>query len=51
VSALTIQAARLRLCRIPVDPPRGDAIQQFDALERFTVWTDQSSSSPAHQPA
>ncbi|HZR21993.1 MAG TPA: mandelate racemase/muconate lactonizing enzyme family protein [Vicinamibacterales bacterium] len=25
--------ARLRLARVPVDPPRGDAIQQFDALE------------------
>lgn len=25
--------ARLRLARIPVDPPRGDAIQEFDALE------------------
>ena len=24
---------RVRLCRVPVDPPRGDAIQQFDALE------------------
>ena len=22
-----------RLVRIPVDPPRGDAIQKFDALE------------------
>src|SRR5438477_13195664 len=25
--------AEVRLVRVPVDPPRGDAIQQFDALE------------------
>src|SRR2546426_5536851 len=25
--------ADTRLVRVPVDPPRGDAIQQFDALE------------------
>jgi L-alanine-DL-glutamate epimerase-like enolase superfamily enzyme len=29
----TIKTADARLVRIPVDPPRGDAIQQFDALE------------------
>ena len=29
----TIIDASVRLARIPVDPPRGDAIQQFDALE------------------
>jgi L-alanine-DL-glutamate epimerase-like enolase superfamily enzyme len=29
----TIVSARARLVRVPVDPPRGDAIQQFDALE------------------
>jgi L-alanine-DL-glutamate epimerase-like enolase superfamily enzyme len=28
-----IEAARVRLIRVPVKPPRGDAIQQFDALE------------------
>ncbi len=28
-----IEEAHVRLCRVPVDPPRGDAIQQFDALE------------------
>src|SRR3989440_5647519 len=29
----TIAKAESRLVRIPVDPPRGDAIQQFNALE------------------
>jgi L-alanine-DL-glutamate epimerase-like enolase superfamily enzyme len=29
----TIVAAEARLARIPVDPPRGDAIQKFSALE------------------
>jgi L-alanine-DL-glutamate epimerase-like enolase superfamily enzyme len=29
----TIVRAAVRLARVPVDPPRGDAIQQFDALE------------------
>src|SRR2546421_1302616 len=29
----TIAKAESRLVRVPVDPPRGDAIQQFDALE------------------
>jgi hypothetical protein len=28
-----IVGATARLARVPVDPPRGDAIQQFDALE------------------
>src|SRR5438093_810753 len=28
-----IEHAEARLVRVPVDPPRGDAIQQFDALE------------------
>lgn len=27
-----------RLVRVPVDPPRGDAIQRFDALELPLVW-------------
>ena len=29
----TLVAADARLVRLPVDPPRGDAIQKFDALE------------------
>ena len=29
----TIVRAEVRLARVPVDPPRGDAIQEFDALE------------------
>jgi L-alanine-DL-glutamate epimerase-like enolase superfamily enzyme len=33
VSGFAIEDVRVRLCRVPVDPPRGDAIQQFDALE------------------
>ena len=33
MSAFAIDEVRVRLCRVPVDPPRGDAIQQFDALE------------------
>jgi len=33
VSGFAIDDVRVRLCRVPVDPPRGDAIQQFDALE------------------
>jgi len=33
VNGAVIAEARVRLCRVPVDPPRGDAIQQFDALE------------------
>lgn len=28
-----IVSAEARLVRLPVDPPRGDAIQRFDALE------------------
>jgi hypothetical protein len=28
-----VVAADARLVRVPVDPPRGDAIQTFDALE------------------
>src|SRR3954454_20533319 len=32
-SECAIVRAETRLVRIPVDPPRGDAIQQFDALE------------------
>jgi len=31
--AYTIAKAESRLVRVPVDPPRGDAIQQFNALE------------------
>jgi L-alanine-DL-glutamate epimerase-like enolase superfamily enzyme len=33
VSGDRLISARARLVRVPVDPPRGDAIQQFDALE------------------
>jgi len=33
VTGSAIESAHVRLCRVPVDPPRGDAIQQFDALE------------------
>ena len=33
MSGFAIEDVRVRLCRVPVDPPRGDAIQQFDALE------------------
>ena len=29
----TIAKVESRLVRVPVDPPRGDAIQQFNALE------------------
>src|SRR3982750_991672 len=29
----TLIAADARLVRLPVEPPRGDAIQKFDALE------------------
>jgi L-alanine-DL-glutamate epimerase-like enolase superfamily enzyme len=35
----------------PFDVPGHGIAFDPDALERFTVWTDQSSSSPAHQPA
>jgi L-alanine-DL-glutamate epimerase-like enolase superfamily enzyme len=43
VSGYTIADARVRLCRIPVDPPRGDAIQQFDALELPIVEIDDAA--------
>jgi L-alanine-DL-glutamate epimerase-like enolase superfamily enzyme len=33
VSGDRLISAQARLVRVPVDPPRGDAIQQFDALE------------------
>lgn len=33
-----IAKAEARLIRVPVDPPRGDAIQKFDALELPMVW-------------
>src|ERR671930_353562 len=33
-----IVASRARLIRVPVDPPRGDAMQKFDALELPMVW-------------
>ena len=40
----TIAKAESRLVRIPVDPPRGDAIQQFDALELPIVTITDSSN-------
>src|SRR2546430_5843890 len=39
----TIAKAESRLVRVPVDPPRGDAIQQFDALELPIVTITDSS--------
>jgi hypothetical protein len=33
IDAATIVTADARLVRVPVDPPRGDAIQTFDAFE------------------
>jgi hypothetical protein len=33
VNEFIIDDVHVRLVRIPVDPPRGDAIQRFDALE------------------
>lgn len=33
MSGERLTSAEARLARVPVDPPRGDAIQQFDALE------------------
>lgn len=33
-----ITKAEARLIRVPVEPPRGDAIQKFDALELPMVW-------------
>src|SRR5205807_3917494 len=39
----TIVAVDARLVRVPVDPPRGDAIQTFDALEvPIVTLTDRS---------
>lgn len=32
-SSFTIETVEVKLIRIPVDPPRGDAIQNFDAME------------------
>src|SRR5436190_12430095 len=40
----TIAKAESRLVRVPVDPPRGDAIQQFDALELPIVTIADSSN-------
>ena len=40
----TIAKAESRLVRVPVDPPRGDAIQEFDALELPIVTITDSSS-------
>src|SRR5438046_8833345 len=39
-----IKNAEARLIRIPVDPPRGDAIQQFNALELPIVTLTDSSN-------
>src|SRR5213080_906932 len=39
-----IKSAEARLIRVPVDPPRGDAIQQFDALELPIVTIADSSN-------
>src|SRR5438045_3643833 len=39
-----IAKAESRLVRVPVDPPRGDAIQQFDALELPIVTIADSSN-------
>jgi L-alanine-DL-glutamate epimerase-like enolase superfamily enzyme len=38
VEHYTIVNAEARLIRIPVEPPRGDAIQKFEALELPMVW-------------
>src|SRR6266487_2529231 len=40
----TIAKAESRLVRVPVDPPRGDAIQQFNALELPIVTITDSSN-------
>ena len=41
-----ITNAQARLIRIPVEPPRGDAIQKFDALELpFVTITDKEGNS------
>lgn len=37
-AAHEIVKAEARLVRVPVSPPRGDAIQKFDALELPMVW-------------
>ena len=42
--AHTIAKAEARFVRIPVNPPRGDAIQQFDALELLIVTITDSSN-------
>src|SRR5204863_8206637 len=39
-----IAKAESRLVRVPVDPPRGDAIQQFDAIELPIVAIADSSN-------
>ena len=42
----TITKAEARLVRVPVEPPRGDAIQKFDALELpFVTITDKGGNS------
>ena len=42
----TITKAEARLIRVPVDPPRGDAIQKFDALEiPLVTITDKAGNS------
>lgn len=33
MNGFTLEETHVRLCRVPVEPPRGDAMQQFDALE------------------
>src|SRR5437588_12772419 len=33
INDATVVAVEARLVRLPMDPPRGDAIQKFDALE------------------
>src|SRR5437667_7436022 len=40
----TIAKAESRLVHVPVDPPRGDAIQQFNALELPIVTITDSSN-------
>jgi L-alanine-DL-glutamate epimerase-like enolase superfamily enzyme len=36
---------------IPFDTPGHGIVFNPEALERFTIWSDRSSSSPVHQPA
>ena len=45
-SSAAIERAEARLVRVPVDPPRGDAIQKFSALElpMVTVWDGAGNS-------